>query len=47
MGNVRITAGFAIAALGQLMFGLYVIVVLAKGGGKAEIAHRKNHSGSH
>lgn len=47
MGNVLITAGFAMTTLGQFTFGMYGLVILAKGGGKAEISHWRNHSDSH
>ena len=36
MGNVPITAGFVVATAGQFTFGIYALVILAKGGGKVE-----------
>ena len=47
MKNIPITIGFAITAAGQFTFGIYTLVIVAKGGGKTEISCWKNHSSLH
>ena len=43
MKNISITVGFAITTTGQFAFGIYALVILARGGGKTENSCWKNH----